>query len=294
MYYIYGELFIIENLIINFIILKLTSKLLHRKMTLFRCVLISVISSIYSLMQFSFPILTWYPLKILLSVLIVGSGFFPIKLREFIKAMIIFYTTSAIFGGCVFILIFMFNQESDMTLEVHGVKFYFVILGIFLGFQVVMKLKDYMIENKLNEENLMVVNLSIDSQISRINGFRDTGCSLADPMSGKPVLLVTYDSIKSILPNEIKLYLQSYDNTYDTNIHNHLSDNKYLKRIHFIPYHSVQNNSQYLFCYMVDYIEFSTENNKLKLDKVYVGICMNSISHNNEFQALINPKLLFI
>ncbi|MFZ7134014.1 MAG: sigma-E processing peptidase SpoIIGA [Eubacteriales bacterium] len=294
MYYVIGEKVLVENFIINLIILILTSKVMRKNNIIKRLVFASFIGALYSILQFEYEILFFFLLKIILSILILFIAFYPFSFKEFVKAMIIFYTVSAALGGCVFVIFLMLHGGNGFNIELQGVSSYLIIMGILMGITVIVKFKEYIIDNKLNDEDLIQIEICIDSKVITLNGFRDTGCSLKDPFTGKPILLVTFDILQSVLPKDVVTYLKAYNHTYDTNIQEKIKDINHIAKIHFIPFHTVQNDSQYLFCYLVDYVEFIVGNNKLRINKVYVSISKSNISQNNEFQALINPKLLFI
>ncbi|MPW25188.1 hypothetical protein GC105_05210 [Alkalibaculum sp. M08DMB] len=294
-YYIYGEVVLIENFLINFIILMITAKILRKRIKWLRIIPGALLGAIYSIMQFKYIIFTHFSFKIALSVFIIIITFYPINIKQFTNYMLLFYSISLLFGGCVIAIIILSNHSSNMTLNINGVKSSTITIGVFIGILVVIKARELMIDIKLRKTNILDIRIGLNSQTLYTKGFTDTGCHVTDPLNGKPILLVEYEAIKEILPLRLKNYYYTYDDKLDYDIDKKIMEIEILKKIRFVPFHTVNKDiNSYMLCYQCDYIELYDNENTLRIDKSYIGICKTRLSQHREFQALINPKLLYM
>ncbi|MFZ7120425.1 MAG: sigma-E processing peptidase SpoIIGA [Eubacteriaceae bacterium] len=296
MYYVYGEVVIIENILINLIILIFTSKIIRKKNNIYRFIIASLFGAIYSIMQLQYDILNYIIIKIVLSILIITICFYPFSIRELINALLVFYGISFFFGGCVIALIFFMKANTDLTFQIKGVTSSIIIIGILISILIVIKIKSLIVDIKLKNCNTDIIDIviCIGNNKLRIKGFIDTGCSLLDNLTGKPILLTEYNEIKKILPIEIQKYYDNYTDKIDYDIDKKITDLNILKKIRFIPYNTINSENEYLLCFLVDYIELINNDFVQKIDKVCIGICKKNLSDNKQFQALINPKLLYV
>lgn len=70
----------------------------------------------------------------------------------------------------------------------------------------------------------------------------DTGHSLIDPISKKPVLIVEYRAFKEILPIQFRKIFEK-GNIYSTI--NEMSENSYVNKLRIIPYSSLGNEKEF-------------------------------------------------
>ena len=295
MSYVYGEMVLIENFLINYIILKMTSIIMKRKTSKIKLLLGALLGASYSLMQFAHPLLSQFPFKVLLSILIVFISYSPCRVKEFTNQMLTFYGISLLFGGCVVGLIILSNNNANMTLTIYGVRSTTLIIGILIGIITIFKIKKHIVEVKLKSGGTVELRIYLNDNKLVTRGFIDTGCDVVEPLTGKPVLLVEYDAIKKILPKEIQDYLPTYKGQIDCDIEYKIHKAEILRKIRFIPFNTISTDEdKYMLSYQFDKVELGDGHNWQEIDKVCVGICERSLSEDCEFQALINPKLLYM
>ena len=293
--YVYGEVVLVENFLINFIILKVTSSIMKRKTRRWQLALSALIGAVYSLMQYAHPVFTQFPFKVMLSVLIILIGFSPIRLRDFTNHMLIFYGISLLFGGCVIGLIILGNKSANMTLTIYGVRSTTVMIGIFIGIITIIKIRELIVDVKLKSNSTMEICIYLHDKKLFTKGFIDTGCNVVEPLTGKPVLLAEYDTIKKILPEEFIHYYDTYDGIQDTDIESKIHNTEILKRIRFIPFNTVSTDkNEKMLGYQFDKVELGDGQKWQEVEKVCVGICKRNLCEDYAFQALINPKLLYM
>lgn len=108
----------------------------------------------------------------------------------------------------------------------------------------------------------------------------DTGNSLYDPVSDSPVMIVEYNSVSDILPQEIHTYLK--EGTIEIN------PNCIKARLRFIPYSTIDKKNGVILGFKPDRVTFG---DKVVYD-IVIGLCENSLSTDNSYAALANPHVL--
>ena len=293
--YVYGEVVLIENLLINYIILVLTTKISRKKVKVLRLLCASLLGAVYAIFQFYYPIFTLLPFKISLSILIIQISYYPVKGKEFTNLLLIFYVISILLGGCVIALILFNNQREGLTLSIYGVKSTTVALGVILGICGMIRVREMIIDVKLTKESILDISIWIDDNLIHTQGFTDTGCKVLDIITGKPILLVEYHAIEDILPKEVKDYYKEYDDTFDMDIEKKIVDINVLRRVRFVPFNTLDTtDTPYLLCFQTDKVEFDNKKYSHKIDKAYIGICKKKLSQKDEYHALINPKIIYL
>ena len=123
----------------------------------------------------------------------------------------------------------------------------------------------------------------MDGKKTEVMGLLDTGNLLLDPVTSYPVILVLYDNVEAVLPDELKEFLKD-----SSDLSSHLN-RRYLKRIRLIPVRNSGSGS-ILKGFRPDYIVIKDGKNKVIKD-VVVAVTYTALSENNEFNAILNPQL---
>ena len=139
---IYIDVVLIENLIMNYIILFATAIILKLKIKHIRLILASLIGAVYSILSYMslLEIYSSIILKIILSIIIVYVAFYPPKVNQLWKDLLIFYLTSFVFGGAAFSLIYIIKPQeilmkNGLFLGIYPLKT--IILGAILAFIII-------------------------------------------------------------------------------------------------------------------------------------------------------------
>lgn len=115
---IYLDIIFLENIFMNTIILFATGTILKINMQILRILISSIIGSIYAVMTYitNLTIFSNMILKIVLSVVMIHIAFNPMKVKNALKYLMIFYLTSFTFGGVAFSLVY-FLKPQDILFE---------------------------------------------------------------------------------------------------------------------------------------------------------------------------------
>lgn len=178
---IYIDELILLNFIIDFLILKSTSKILKLNTTTLKIVLSSVfgeISILYLFINLNNIELTIFKLLIGIIMNLIAFGFDDIK--EFIKNVIYFYMFSFFLGGALYYL----KIESLVKYQ-----YYLLLIPLIMN---ILKYFTYNLKNIISLRHKVTIYLK-NGKVLYLNGYMDTGNTLKDPYSNKNVIIINKD-----------------------------------------------------------------------------------------------------
>jgi len=296
--YVYVEYLLIENIIINFIILYVTEKITRTKTSKLRLFIASLVGSLYTLIVF-FPNLQFmgrFLIKFSVSILILIIAFNPERFKEFLKQLSTFYLISFAFAGTTIGIFYILNNKltiSNFSFKDHNELMKFLILGIGLAVILIRSiLKNSWI--RLNQKNCLTdVTINLNNKKAHLRALIDTGNSLKEPISQKPVIIAEYSALKAILPELVKkVYSENkeLDLNYVANIMEKLGDQIKLR---LIPFKSLGNENGILIGFVPDSIDiyFDDETREMT-DDIVVAIYNNKLTMDEEYNGLLHPEIL--
>lgn len=296
---IYLDVLILENIVINYLILLVTSKISKRKVSSLRLLVGSFVGAIYVVPALVFPSAkTYYTIiaKFLLSVLIIAVTFAPEKISAFIKTLALFYVSSFMFAGAVLAILLLNNNGGfikDGLFYVLWQPQWTVVALAVITIGIVIRICWGFIQQKFAKENLLVkLIIAFENKTVNIDALIDTGNSLHDPLSNMPVVVVEFIAIKDILPQEIcNIFEQSREDDL-LSVTDIISGSKWFSRFRLIPFTSLGKENGMLIGFKPDYIKVMEKEENKGICDVIVGICNKALSRNEKYKALLNPELI--
>lgn len=273
----YIDIIFFENILMNYIILYATGFLQKRKMTNLRLIISSTAGAIYAIIAYMniIPIYSTLFMKILLSIIMIYIAFKPQQLKTMFKELILFYFTSFVIGGCAFALLYMISPQSiqfsnGVLVGTYPMKIT-IIAGI-IGFIIIqysfsinkryMKIKDLLCD----------IEVIIKGKSVKIKGYIDSGNTLKDPLTNKPVIIVEQNKLEEIIGKD---FFKGGDENF---------------KIRFIPFKSIGKQNGMLTGIQPDLIYINHNEDIIKTKNVIIGIYDKKISKN--YSALIGLELL--
>ena len=119
---IYLDVLIVLNIYVNYFLLRATAKFTHTPLKTIRCIISSVIGSLFSLTillpagNFLIPL----AIKLGAAVVIVGMAFGIKDKKHTLKLILYFYIVNFIFGGVVMLLYITFKRSEEHTSELQS------------------------------------------------------------------------------------------------------------------------------------------------------------------------------
>ncbi len=299
---IYLDIIILENIVINYLILLVTSKFSKNKASNLRLLLGALLGSAYLVLMILLPEMKIYTTvlsKLLLSVAMVAVTFSFSKISAFFKTMVIFYACTFLFAGAGFAFLF-FRQGGGVVrngvvlspLSFLNTKWSELLLALAVTFIILRVVWDVIQNRFLREKVLVRLCIAFDRKAIELFALVDTGNSLHDPLTNMPVVVVEFNAIKELLPEDIRsIFEKDSENDLNT-VTTTISCSAWFSRFRLIPFTSLGRENGMLIGFKPDYIEIGNEKEKKGVSDVIVGIYNRALSRNEQYRALLNPELM--
>lgn len=145
-------------------------------------------------------------------------------------------------------------------------------------------------DTRIKEKILTPLSIFIEEKNISINALIDTGNLLCDPLTNLPVVITEYSALKNLLPNDLQKLLDTDETLNLSSMNEWIYKNNWFKRLRLIPYRALGNENDLILGFRPDSIKIGDDNKKS--NNVIIGICKQSLSKDNQFQALIGPELI--
>ncbi len=258
------ELSLCINILINFFIIKCTSKCIDKKARL--AFLSAVIGGLVALIIpiFNVGIIANIVIQILLSLSMCLLSFEIKPFKKFLITYAIFFGFTFLFGGACYGVSNIFGQIS--LLCVLGVAtFVYIICVLVIKHQ--NKLK------RLKQFSFKVA-LFAGGKVIEEEGFLDSGNVLYDPVTKKPIILITYDIFSKLKPDI------NYMTAYCKKI-----DPKSLTNGHYVKINTVASGTSILV-FTADKVEIFEGEEKKNFENVSLGLSFSG------FDKALGRKIL--
>ena len=257
MYYeFYIDVFFLENMILNYVVLLLVGLTLKKKISPGRIFLSSFIGAIGAC------ILMMCPVKNMLVTFALGyglTGIWMVKIgygitqrRMLAKGVLLLYGITFLLGGIFQAL------TSQITLPV-------ILSGILSAFILTLLLKGYQ-SLKYKTQNMYEVTVALNGKTLCVRGLRDTGNQLKEPVTGKPVSILEYTAAKELLDENAKMF--------------------------YIPYHSIGKSSGLLPGVALDYMSIKREHGSQKLERPIIAVSKEPVNKEGNYQMILHPRMV--
>lgn len=274
---IYIDVLLVLNMYVTYFLLKAASKISHTPVSSFRVTAASVagsLSSMIILADINFFLI--FLIKISVAFVIVIIAFGKQERSHYIKLTASFFTMNFIFAGiimglgnisdndCIYIRNTVIYYDISLTeLVVLTAVSYFLICGI-----------RYVLDRSTVTDSIYYVCITNGERSVSVRGLADTGNSLVDAFSGKPVIICSCD---------ILFELTGKDGKTD-DIYAFMLSEKNIKGTRLVPFNALSGEGT-VPAFIPDRIVISNENTSRNVDAL-IGI------NNTQKEAIFNPRLI--
>jgi stage II sporulation protein GA (sporulation sigma-E factor processing peptidase) len=280
----YVEYVFAENFFIDFILLYITGNLLKRNIIYKRLAAASAIGALYVIiavyagMGFTASV----AVKFSISVLMLAVAYDIRGKIANARLIICFYTVTLIMVGIIYGLYCLEFDEFSVNMT---------MFSMFIGFAA---LKMFFKETKhaMDKQDYMrTITITLNEKTKTIKAFIDTGNELCEPMTGKPVVVVSMGCISELIGEEASKEIKKFYLSGSENYHNlFLEENNNLK-LRAIKYNTISCKGKTMICVVPDNVTITCSNSIISADAV-IGIYPQEISENEDYEALLFKKLL--
>lgn len=266
----YVDVFLFIHFFSEYILLRIISKIMLVKSGRFRSLVAAFFAGSFNVLLFFAPmpavakyILT-YIVVVCFELLIAFPG---CKIRTYAELFGILYLLSFVMGG---FLRWIFGQ-SGMRSK-YGIHVMWLVASMYFLSSCIIKMHALWRREKQLQNDLRWVKCKVNGTCIECTGLWDTGNSLYDPLSGKPVLIIE--------KNEVTKYGI------------HIKKEQY----RIIPYHSLGTRQGILEAFIADEVQIFTMNGEkcdeaIEREKVMVGVYEGKLSQDGAFQMILHPGM---
>ena len=131
-----------------------------------------------------------------------------------------------------------------------------------------------------------------DNKSTCINALIDTGNSLYDPISQSPVIIVEFQAIRSLLPEDVQEIFDKYSDDNLGLVSSIMSNSEWVSRFRLIPFTSLGKENGMLIGFKPDEVEIIEDDVKKDLRDIIIGVYNKKLSNNDKYKALLHPELI--
>ncbi|MGI6065321.1 MAG: sigma-E processing peptidase SpoIIGA [Bacillota bacterium] len=291
-YIVYADMIFLINFLLDLAILWTTAKFGHLPTTRIRLVSGALIGSFYAVFMIHprASILYLISVKILFSLFIIALTFPKLTIKKYFQAIAYFYLISFTMAGAVVGCSSIFSQNhfifQEMSITGQGLLFALAVAAILGGWGI-----KYLKKSWRKNHFQVPVQVFLGHSSIIVEALIDTGNDLRDPLTQKPVMIVEYQAIKKILPEEFCRQFERYSTTDITRIVEGLTDTSWAKRIRVIPFNSIGKHHGMLLGFKPDLVVIFGSR-KAPTKDVVVCLYHNTLSTGGTYRAVLNPEVL--
>ena len=295
--YVYADIILLENLIMNYFILWSTARLARYRYSRVKLLIASFVGAVYALLSYSpkHSYLFSFYTKILFSLLIVIVAYTPAYFHLLLKLTGMFYIISFIFGGAAFGLFYFIN---GLSLTSNGTSFIrdfpvkILVAAVAAAYFIIRYSWDYIQHRIKREKIILKVQMRFDEKQLFLDALVDTGNSLKDPLTNTPVMIAEYDTVKELIPDDVqKVFEQEKENDLNA-IAQIMAISKWASRFRIIPFRSLGRENGMLVGFKPDEIIIFDSDRRIRSCNIIVAIYRKNLSKDGEYGALIHPEML--
>lgn len=293
-YVVYVDQVLAGNLLLNYLLLWVVGRLSQVRAPLYRLALSSFLGSVYSLLLFvpGCQLFFALPCKVLTSVAMVLLAFGPLSLPRFFGCLALFYLSSFMLGGiwlgAIYFLYANFQSLSAPGLlslvSRHYWAGFFLALAVMAGGGATLALWRHRWRSRTYRVGLAV---EVEGCRVELEGMVDTGNSLREPLTGRPVVVVEEKALRPLLPPHVRALLERQK--YGAAVMLGLAESNWAKRFCLIPFRSLGRERGMLLGFRPDLVEVRHEDRHCRFREVVLGLYTRSLGN---CQALVPPDLL--
>lgn len=273
----YLDLYIIENLLINYIIISSTSNLTKNTNSYLKKIVGTLIGTAYSVIYLfpKFQLLYTLPSKIIFIVIIGIITFNFTDKKEFSRVLVTFFIVNVFICGSTYFIIY-FTGISHLTISFLIICAYvscLILKKIYLDISLINHLKEYTKE----------ITITLLGESFNCTALLDSGNLLKDPISKSDVIMINPSLLSKYLPENY-----NYENIDPLSIEDIINDlsEDLSSRVRLIPYnHAASSKTSMILGLKADYLQIDNK----KIGNVILGISSFS---GDDYNAILNPSIL--
>lgn len=294
---VYVDVLFLFNFVINYLLLLTTKKLCKNPSKPWRLSLGAFTGSVYAVLMFFPSLAIYYTVlaKLVFSSILILISLRITKWKEFMRTLLIFYAVNFLYAGAAFGLFYFTDFGSTIGAVVSNGIFY---IDLPLGMVLLTSACAYLLIwlcNRIYATKMARCGKYYDICIrfhgnqANLHALLDTGNSLTDPLTGKPVIVAEFSSIRQLFGEDITEIFSRHQNDEMGLVSVMLGQEHASTNFRLIPFSALGKENGLLLAFVPDGVDVLTE--ELTVKDVLIGVYNNKLSKNEEYRALLHPGL---
>lgn len=285
---VYADITFIINFIMDFLILWATARLAKIPPAFKRIGLAALLGGIYAVgyLLNGLDIFYCFPAKIIFSCLMILIAMPMDSWDEFKKVFLFFYAINFTVAGASIAFSYFIESEglgrASDYLWLVGAIVAALVIGVFGG--------RYISRHIVPSILRFGVQMRFEQKTCSGKGFLDTGNSLRDPLTNKPVIVAEYEFLKDCLPEDFKKAIESQ--TDEQKLLDDLIISSWSTRMRLIPFTSIGKKHGMLIGVRADEVKLDLGNKPSQFNDLVVGIYRGKLTSGGKYQMLIPTEMV--
>lgn len=283
---VYADLTFLVNFVMDFVILWATAKLAGSRIIYPRLLVAAILGGIYAIGYLLPELAGWYNIwmKIIFSGLLIIIALVPQNWIEFKKTFLYFYGINFAVAGATLASSSLFATAAGISSS-----YLWLLAGIFCALALAIYGEKLLTRKVIPHILRFGVELRFDRSHCNGEGFLDTGNSLRDPITNRPVVVAEYGFIKACLPKDFQ---QALEEKNQNEMLEALTNCSWSHRLRLIPFTSIGKKNGILVGIRADEIIVNLGQKNIFHQDLVVGIYHDRLSAEGSYQMLIPSEIL--
>jgi stage II sporulation protein GA (sporulation sigma-E factor processing peptidase) len=283
--YVYADLVLVVNLVMNYFLLSLTAALTQARSMPWRLGAGSLLGGLYALAVIAapFPFLTLPIVKIFISLAMVVIAFGPGPWQNLLSRLACFYLLSFLTGGAALSLLY------SGAISPGSVPWWSLPAAAAVSLSVVYLVWNYRRQYRWQRENRVKVRLRFGSAWVEVPALVDTGNQLWEPLSNRPVIILENKALSGILPPEVEALCRQ--ERMDWGGLASISNPEWAGRCRLVPFSGLGIKRGLLLGLRPDEVSLFVDGKWVGGQPALVGLVNQELGCGGNYRALVPPDL---
>ena len=282
---VYIEYVIIDNLIVDFLLLWSTLKIMKIKINKYLLVFSSlfgtIVSCILPLCDIDGVLLIF--VKFLVGILMLLISHKPTGFVNFIYTFFVFLSLTFLMGGaCYAVIILLGGTFENISIGAYDtiVPVSIVIATCFVYAFVIFRLTKYIYRKKDMIPFVGEAEIEIAGKNYKFKTFMDSGNRLYDKKTGAPVIILSAFALEKHIGSDdmVKLVFCEKNQTF--------------RDVHYLEYQTVEGKTKKMVVFRPEKIVVHTNDKTLERNDICVGVTFKRFKDAINFDCLLHPSLV--
>ncbi len=261
---VFADIVFIENIIINYFLLVMTTKVMETNYKIKKAVLSASVGSCMAVIGLydNFNFIYSFFFKLITALIMIIILFYKKKYILYLKGLVTFIFISFIVSGICIAINYLNYSSIHTTLESYS--FRKLILALIISYLFINRFFIFIRDRKSLSTLIFKTNIYYKDTMKTVTAFMDTGNELREPSTNLPVIIVEKNVFNEININNPNTYL--------------------------IPYKGVDGETGNLTGFLPDYVEIIDNHgiDGIKRKKAMIALCDRKLSNLNDYNALLS------